>query len=30
MYHIGSCKEREEFEDAKRMMQELDEVDKVM
>ena len=29
MYHIGSCKARGEFDDAKTMMKELDVVDKV-
>ena len=29
MYHIGSCKERNEHEEVKRMLLDLDEVDKV-
>lgn len=29
MYHIGSCKERGDFKDARRMTIDLDQVDKV-
>ena len=29
MYHIGACRQRNEHDEAKRMLQDLDDVDKV-